>query len=115
MINGFTIGIILFSFHFYTCNQLIFQRQRLNFEIGNIRNKPQNYLFKHLPILLGNSLGLNLFVISLTPITYWLVKYYIYKSFILIILIFRLDSDIILIITLVGSYLQLSYLSFSLF
>ena len=45
--------------------------------------------------MLGNSLGLNLFVISLTPITYWLVKYYIYKSFILIILIFRLDSDII--------------------
>ncbi|KGR04805.1 nucleoporin NDC1 [Candida albicans P57072] len=103
----------VFISFFYTCNQLIFQRQRLNFEIGNIRNKPQNYLFKHLPILLGNSLGLNLFVISLTPITYWLVKYYIYKSFILIILIFRLDSDIIPNNnTSWITYLQLSYLSF---
>ncbi|KAK6882855.1 Nuclear envelope protein ndc1 [Candida tropicalis] len=103
---------VAFISFLYTCNQLIFQRQRLNFQFGVKRNNPENYLFKHLPILLGNSFGLNLFIIILSPLTYWILKYYIYKSFTLITLILGLDTAIPPFNTSLSTFIKLGYSSF---
>ncbi|RCK58138.1 Nucleoporin NDC1 [Candida viswanathii] len=103
---------VAFVSFFYTCNQLIFQRQRLNFQFGVKRNNPENYLFKHLPFLLGNSFGLNLFIIVLTPVTYWVIKYYIYKSFTLITLILGLDTVVPPFNTSITTFAKLGYSSF---
>lgn len=103
---------VAFVSFFYTCNQLIFQRQRLNFQFGVKRNNPENYLFRHLPFLLGNSFGLNLFIIVLTPLSYWVLKYYIYKSFTLVSLILGLDTAVPPLNISINTFIKLGYCSF---
>ncbi|KAG7662452.1 NDC1 [[Candida] subhashii] len=101
----------LFMGLFYSCHQLIFQRNRLQFEYGHTKKNPANYLFGHLPQLLGNSIGLNIFITLLTPASYWIIKPLIYKANILIILLLGLDTKIPMNNTTWTTYFQLAFLS----
>ncbi|EMG45764.1 hypothetical protein G210_4027 [Candida maltosa Xu316] len=59
-----------------------------------------------------NSIGLNLFIVVLTPFSYWFLKYYIYKSFTLVTLILGLDTAIPPSNTNWVTYFKLAYASF---
>ncbi|KAI5956711.1 NDC1 [Candida jiufengensis] len=96
---------------FYAANQLIFQRNRLNFEIGHNRNNPESNLFKHIPQAIGNSFGLALIFIVLNPILYWIIKPYLYKSLFLLSIL-GLDTSVPPNNTSFITYLKLSYLSY---
>ncbi|KAK6458323.1 nuclear envelope protein [Scheffersomyces xylosifermentans] len=84
----------LFLSGFYSAHHLIFQRNRLNFQYGASKLRPEDSLLSKVPSLFRNALALNIIVAILAPIAYLAVKPVIYKSNIVLILILGLDTSI---------------------
>ncbi|KAI5962932.1 NDC1 [Candida pseudojiufengensis] len=101
----FTIGL------YYSANQLIFQRNRLNFKIGHNRNNPQSNLFKHIPNCIGNAIGLSLIFVLVNPVIYLIFKRYLYKA-LFILSIFGLDTSVPPHNVSLLTYLKLSFLAY---
>lgn len=96
---------------FYSANQLVFQRNRLCFEIGNFRNKLEKTLFSHVPQAVGNALGLNIVFTFASPFIHWIIKPYLYKVLFPLALL-GIDTTLPPRNTTFTTYFKVAYLSF---
>ncbi|KAI3407111.2 NDC1 [Candida oxycetoniae] len=96
---------------YYSASQLIFQRNRLKFEIGHSRKSPEKTLFSHISQAIGNAFGLNLIFTLANPVFYWFIKPYLYKSLLLLSL-FGIDTSTPASNTSISTYCKESFLAY---
>lgn len=96
----------------YSLIHLIFQRNRLVFEIGCIRNDPTKSLISKFPSLIGVSIFQNTLISFIAPLIYWILKPFIFKLNFLLFLIVGLDTSIPRFQVSLSTFLSISFLSF---
>lgn len=95
----------------YSLSHLVFQRNRLAFEIARIRNDPTKNLINKFPALFIVSI-FQTFVISLiAPVIYWILKPLIFKLNFLLFLICGLDTSIPPFKLSLSTFFSISFLS----
>lgn len=98
---------------FYSGQQLVFERNRLNFTYGVSKIEPKQALISKLPAILSNSILINGVICTISPVIYYLVRGIIYKLNILIIMIAGLDTQLPRFHLSLGTLFHLGYLSFN--
>lgn len=83
---------IAFVAFLYSTQHLVFQRNRLKFEYGVSKIRPENSLWRNTPILIVNAFILNAITFILAPLIYIVARKLIYKLNILFFLIMGLDT-----------------------
>lgn len=78
---------IVYLLQFY-----IFQRNMLKYKIGVLKVNPQEVLFRKIPLFIGVSFILTIFIGFTAPIVYVLVHLFVYKTIYLPALILGLDT-----------------------
>lgn len=96
----------------YTFQHLIFQRNRLKFQYGVNKVKPESVFFNKVPKLFGNSVGLNVISSITGPLLYLVLRGFIYKANWLLIFLLGLDQKIPPIHISIKDLFNLSYFSF---
>lgn len=96
----------------YSLIHLTFQRNRLLFKLGHIRNDPSTTLLRMVPTLVGYTIQQNIVISVMAPIIYLLIKPIIYKVNVLIILILGLDTTVPAFRISLNTFFSLGYLSF---
>lgn len=95
LINDEWIYYWFYSFYLafaYAAQHLIFQRNRLQFQYGITKVKPEDALLKRAPKLIGNTIVLNVLIGISGPILYYFVRSIIYKLNWLPIVLLGLDT-----------------------
>lgn len=114
LVNDEWVYYWFYSFYLaiaYSAQHLIFQRNRLLFQYGVTKVKPEDALLKKVPKLIGNTVVLN-FVICLSgPILYYLIRSFIYKLNWFVIIIIGLDSNVPSFGVSLKTMIHLSYVS----
>lgn len=103
----------LFVTAFYSSQQVIFERNRLNFTYGVPKVEPKQALLSKLPDIVGNTVLINVIISVISPIIYYFVRGIIYKLNILLIMIAGLDTKVPKFGLSFSNFFNLGYLSFN--
>lgn len=106
---------VVFTSLIYSFQQLIFQRNRLQFTYGVSKIDPKQGLLAKLPQLLGNSIMLNILTTVSSPIVYYFVRNIIYKMNWLVLLIIGLDTKAPSFNVGFKNWINLGYYSFNIY
>lgn len=83
----------IYSAIIYSLQFFIFQRNRLQYKSGVLKVNPQDVLFQKVPLFIGVSIVLTIFVSISSPIVYFFGHSLVYKLIYLPILILGLDTS----------------------
>lgn len=114
LVNDEWVYYWFYSFYLaiaYSAQHLIFQRNRLQFQYGITKVKPEDALLKKIPKLVGNTIVLNSIICLSGPIVYFLIRSFIYKLNWFVLVIIGLDSNIPKYRVSMKTVIQLSYVS----
>lgn len=90
---------VFFWFHayfiaiLYATQQIVFQRNRLEFKYGVNHKTPDSALFRNISILFGHSVSFNVISIIASPISFYILRSIIYKINWIFFTLLSLDSS----------------------
>lgn len=105
--------VTLFTAFVYSFQQIIFERNRLNFTYGVSKTDPKAALFDKVPRLFTNALVINTFIVLGFPVIYLIFRSTIYKFLIIPRIVLSLDSKVPRFGLTFKNFVNFGYYSFS--